>query len=132
MAETLTDKQLRNIEKYVVKLKKKLNRTDLDYTVQTSINSTDPKQTNWAVQITPPAIGLAPITYIAKSPDELVAQLKVSIENIDYTAVEIAWHNAQIEACNRTIEFHTERIQRLESGEEDETSEETTTEVVES
>lgn len=109
---------LKKIEVATVKLIKKLpKRPDVDYTVQVSINSTRPKHVDWAVQITPPAQGLAPITLIGSTPESLIERLKEYEGAIDYDLVETAWHNAQIKSAERTIEFHKERIERIKNGE---------------
>lgn len=105
---------LKRIEVATVKLIKKLpKRPDVDYTVQTSINSTRPKTVDWAVQITPPAQGLAPITLIGKTPESLIERLTEYAKYIDYDEVEVAWHKAQVDAAKRTIDFHEERVQRI-------------------
>lgn len=121
-----TVKDLREIEKYVVKLRKNFKRVDLDYTVQVSINSTDPKRVVYAMQMTPPANGLAPVTMIADSAAELVKRLKISIEHMDHKAVEIAWHEAQILSCENTKKGHEERIADIKKEDEENASTEET------
>ena len=114
-------KALKSAEKAIVKLRNKLKRVDLNYTVQISINSTDPTRVAYAAQMTPPAEGLAPVTFISyESMEDLVKKIKLATEHIDYTEVEKAYHAAQIEACERTIQGHRDRLEVLESdGEED-------------
>lgn len=112
MAETTTT-HLRKAEKLMLKFKKQLKRADLDYTVQASISSVDPSNIRFAAQIAPPAAGLEPVTFIAATGDELIEKIQNAIKNIDYTEVEKAFHAAQIEACQRTINFHNERIAEL-------------------
>lgn len=135
MSKNELNEKLKKIEAVTVKLINKLPRHDVDYTVQVSINSTRPRHIDWAVQITPPAEGLAPITFIKDTAEELIETIKLSTKTINYKEVEKAWHNAQILSCNRTIKYHEERILDLEKEEEDdngEDSEETaTTEKVE-
>ncbi len=109
------EKDLKKIEKVVVKLVNKLKRSDLDYTVQASINSTDRTVVKYAAQITPPAEGLAPITMISLTSEELIDKIKVATKNIDYEKVEQAYHEAQIQACERTIKGHKERIEEINS-----------------
>lgn len=122
-----TVKELRKIEKAFVKLRNKMKRADIDYVVQVSINSTDPKTVIYAAQMTAPAIGLAPIRILSKSAEELVDKIKAATENIDEKAVEIAYHKAQMEACDRTKLGHQERIDEL-NAEDEEQAEETVTE----
>lgn len=108
------ESDLKNIEKAIVRLRNKIKRVDLDYTVQVSISSVDPTVIMYAAQTTSPAKGLAPITFIEKSPEVLVQKIKAFTKNTDYDAVEEAYHKAQIEACKRTIMGHEERLAEME------------------
>lgn len=122
MAETLDS--LRKVEKVVVKLRNKMNRADLNYTVQVSVNSVDPTKLAYAAQITAPAEGLAPVTFISyESMDDLISKIKTATKGIDYEEIEKAYHAAQIEACQRTIAFHEERVKAIDNPEEAETNE---------
>lgn len=109
-----TEQTLKKIEKQLVKLRNKVRRADLEYTVQISVSSADPTVIIYAAQMTAPAKGLAPVTFIAKSADELIAQIKVSTKYMDYDKVEIAYHKAQVDACYRTIQGHEDRIKEIE------------------
>lgn len=108
-----TTKDLRDIEKAVVRLRNKMKRVDMNYTVQVSINSTDPQTVIYASQITSPATGLAPVTFIAKTAEELVKKIKGATKHIDLKQIEIAYHQAQIKSAKRTIEGHEDRIEEL-------------------
>lgn len=105
---------LRKIEKLVVKLRNKMKRADLDYLVQISIDSTQPAHINYAASITSPAKGLAPVAWVKDSAEELIEAVKLATKGIDYDAIEKAYHEAQIEACKRTILGHEERIKEME------------------
>lgn len=120
MATSETAKELRKIEKHFVKLRNNMRRADIDYTVQVSINSTDPKVVIYAAQLTAPANGLAPIRILARSAEELITKIDVAQKNIDEVAVEIAYHEAQIEACERTKLGHEERIAEIKAQQEEE------------
>lgn len=119
-----TSQELRQLEKAFAKLRNKLKRADLDFTVQVSISSTEPGKVYYAAQMTPPASNLAPIRMIAESAQELLAKIEVAVENIDYRAVEIAYHRAQMESCDRTKLGHQERIEELEAEQAEEDKEE--------
>lgn len=110
-----TKQELKKIEKKVVKLRNKLGRADLDYLVQVSINSTDPTVVTYAMQITAPANGLAPIAFVTKSAKELIERVELATKEINYEEVEKAYHLAQIKACERTIIGHRERITEIET-----------------
>lgn len=118
------DKDLQKLEKLAIKLVNKLKRRDLDYTIQASINSTDRTVVRYAVQITSPANGLMPITFIGLTPEELFDKIKVATKNIDYDKVEEAYHEAQILACERTIQGHKERIEEIKNPPKDNNKEE--------
>lgn len=111
-----TVEELRLIESSIARLRRKFNRMDLDYTVQISVNSTRPKTVSYVAQITPPAEGLAPVTFIShESADELLTMIKAAIKNIDQDKFEIAYHEAQIVACKQTIQSHEERIEYIKN-----------------
>lgn len=112
----LTTTELKKIEKALLKLRNKIKRADLDYTVQISINSTDPGTVTYAAQLTSPARGLAPVTFIKSSAEELIADIKAATKELNYDEIEKAYHEAQIEACKRTIEGHEERIKAIAEG----------------
>lgn len=114
MKDVIAD-QLRKAERATVRLRNKQSRADLDYTVQVSISSVDPTVVRWAMQMTPPAEGLAPITVIALTPEDLIEKIKSYTKHIDLEDIEKAYHKAQIEACKRTITGHEERIKELEN-----------------
>lgn len=111
--ETLTI--IANAEKALVKLRNKLKRVDLNYTVQVSVNSTQPTKISYAAQMSPPAEGLAPVTFIADTGDELIEKIKEATKHIDYGEVEKAYHQAQIQACERTIEVHKQRLTDIDA-----------------
>lgn len=52
----------------------------------------------------------------------------MTTKNIDYEKVEIAYHEAQIKACKRTIQGHEERIDEIKNPPETEDVEKTDTE----
>lgn len=109
--------ELKKIEKATVRLRNKIKRADLDYTVQISIASTDPTVLRYAAQLTSPAKGLAPITFISLSVDDLVKKIKEATKHLNYDEVEIAYHKEQIEACKRTITGHEEAIEAIKNPE---------------
>lgn len=107
---------LRKVEKLLVKTKKKIGRFDLDYTVQASINSTKPKAVAYAAQLTPPSPNLAPITFISHTgTEDLMKQVSAFLEDVDQDKVEIAYHEAQIVACNNTIKAHQDMIEKVKN-----------------
>ena len=72
------EKELKSARTLVNKIVKNFKRSDLDWTVQISINSTRPDRVNWCAQIEAPANGLQPITWIKESYAELEEALKTA------------------------------------------------------
>lgn len=120
MTKNDTDKTLQKIEKVAYKLRNNMKRADIDFTIQASRNTTDPGITRWALSMTAPANNLAPIVFISLTPEDLIEQIKGSIKTLDHAAVEKAYHEAQIQACERTIEGHKERVKAIDAGEAEE------------
>ena len=100
-------------EKLAIKLKKKLKRNDLDFSIQVSLSSADPGKIYYALQLTPVADGVAPMTFIKSDPDKLIEAIEAQLEKVDTAAVEVAYHEGQINHAKRTITFHQERIDEI-------------------
>lgn len=100
-------------EKLAIKIKKKIKRNDLDYSVQVSMSTSDPGQLYYALQITPVAEGIKPMTFIDKSPTAFIEKIEARLEDIDAEKIEIAYHESQIAHAKRTIEYHEESIKEL-------------------
>jgi hypothetical protein len=102
------------VEKLAVKFKKKLKRNDIDFNIQVSLSTTDPGQIYYALQFTSVAEGVAPITFIKKTPEDLITAVQAQLDSIDTAAVEKAYHESQINHAKRTITFHEERIEEID------------------
>lgn len=113
MTDTIK-KTIYDAEKLAIKFKKKLKRNDVEFNIQISLSSTDPGQIYYALQFTSVADGVAPITFIKKSPEELIAAIEAQLENIDTDQVEKTYHESQINHAERTIKFHKERIEEID------------------
>lgn len=111
------EKELKSLRNQVNKIIKNLNRNDLDWTVQFSINSTRPDRVNYCAQIESPANGLQPVTWVCKSLDELKAGLKTAEKSLDQDAVDKAWHESEIERAEALIKFHKEALEDGKEGE---------------
>lgn len=121
--QTLTE--LQKVEKAMNKLRNKLKRADLDYTVQVSITSIAPTEIVYAAQMTALANGLRPATFIShESIDDLVSQIKGFTETLDQVVLEKAYHEGQIIAARNTILGHEDAIKELENPTEDGEAEE--------
>lgn len=106
------EKQLKSVRNLVNKIIKNLGRSDLDWTVQVSINSTETDKVKYCCQIQAPANGLEPLTWICDSWDDLEAQLKSSVKNLDSDAVQRAWHEAEIARCEALIKYHKAELEK--------------------
>lgn len=128
MTKSTVPTELKKAYREFAKLRNNLKRADLDFTVQFSLSSTEPTTVYYAAQMTAPADGLAPIRIVTTDYEKLVEAIKVAAKDIDQTALEIAYHQEQMAACDRTKIGHEERIAELKG----ETEEETTTTAEES
>lgn len=114
MADTIKN-TLFAAEKLAIKIKKKARRNDLDFTVQVSVSSNDPKSVYYAAQITPFAEGIAPQTFIAKSGQELLDKMQAALDGkVSPSDIERAYHESQITHAKRTIEFHEGNIKAID------------------
>ena len=106
-------KNLRAIQKEVVAILKKLKKNSLDYNIQFALDSMRPDSVAYTVWIQPPAERINRLSWIGKDYDDLMAQLKEFETNTCDIDVEIAYHGAQIYACEETIKHHTQEIEKL-------------------
>lgn len=118
MADKITN-DLQKVERAMNKLKRKVKRADLDYNVQFSVNSVKPAHVVYTAQMTALAVGLRPATFISHvSVEDLIAQIKGFTDNLDWKKMEVAYHNGQISAAEKTIEGHKEAIEEVEKADE--------------
>lgn len=108
---------IQKAEKLALKIKKAAHRADLDYSIQVSMSSADPGVIYYALQLTPLADGLAPMTFIKKTPEDLITAIEAQLENLDEAYIEKAYHEAQVTHAERTIKFHQERIAQIQEQE---------------
>lgn len=106
-------------EKLAIKYKKKVKRNDIDFRIQVSLSSADPGVIYYALQFTSLAEGVAPVTFLKANAEEFIEAIEAQLKIIDDTAVEVAYHEAQIYHAKRNIKFHEERIEEITKGDED-------------
>lgn len=114
---------LKELQKIVVEILKRMKRPSLDYNIQFALDSMRPNMIEYTVWIQPPADRINRLSWIGKDFDDLVRQLKEFRDGTDDIDVEIAYHGAQIEACKETITHHENEIEKLKK-EKDERKEE--------
>lgn len=113
--------KLHELEKLVKKIiRKNLKDETLDYTVQVSRSSLETGKTKYSAMISSPAKGVQPILYSFSTYNELKSALEASLETLDRKDVELAFHQDRINAYTNKIAQHKERIEKIESGEDDE------------
>lgn len=112
------EKHLKEVQKQIVKILKKLKKPGLDYNVQFAVDSVRPNMIEYTVWIQPPAERINRLSWIGKDFDDLMSQLKHFEETTSDIDVEIAYHGAQIAACEETIAHHKAEIEKLSKGEE--------------
>lgn len=108
------DKELKRAVRSINKIIKNLGRQDLDFTVQLSVSSIHPESVKYCAQIEAPANGLAPITWVTDSYEELEKALKKAERNLDQKAVEKAFLASQIKAAEEKQKFFEEKLKELE------------------
>lgn len=109
--------QLLELEKLVKKIiRKALKDSTLDYTCQITVSSLEPRMLKYAAQISSPAKGVQPITYVFNSFNDLKNALAESEEEIDREKVELAFHQSRINTYKNKIDAHEKRIKQIEAG----------------
>lgn len=114
--------QLLTLEKLVKKiLRKSLKDNTLDYTIQFTVSSLEPGKVKYAAQISAPAKGVQPITFIFSKFEDLEASLTEAITGIDRKKVELTFHESRIDTYKSKIAQHEDRVNKLNDPEYDET-----------
>jgi len=112
---------LQTLEKIVKKiLRKSLKDNTLDYTVQITTSSLEPGKIKYAAQISAPAKGVQPITFIYDNYEMLKASLEESEKELSKKKVEITFHQSRINSYNNKVKQHEERMKQLEDPEYEE------------
>lgn len=121
--DTELTKNLKALQKEVVAILKKLKKPGLDYNIQFALDSLRPNMIEYTVWIQPPAERINRLSWIGKNFDDLMAQLKKFEQETSDIDVEIAYHGAQIYACEETIKHHQAEIEKLNKEKEGEKEE---------
>lgn len=112
-------KNLKALQKEVMAILKNMKKPGLDYNIQFALDSLRPNMIEYTVWIQPPAERINRLSWIGKDFDDLMAQLKKFEEETDDIDVEIAYHGAQIAACQETIDHHEKEIEKLKKEKEE-------------
>lgn len=112
------NKQFFEVARIMNKVLKGLKNNTLDWTYQESISSIHPDKVTYAVQLEAPAPGLAPVTWVCDTYDELKAKLEASEKYLDVAAVEKAWHESEITRAESLIKYHREALSKEDDEEE--------------
>ena len=103
--------QLQQLEKLAKKIiRKSLKNNTLDYTVQITISSLEPGKLKYAAQISEPAKGVQPITFIFDDYKTLEASLQEAAKELNPVKVEEAFHENRINTYKNKIAQHEERL----------------------
>lgn len=112
---------LYELEKLVKKvIRKSLKDNTLDYTVQYTVSSLEPNKIKYAAQISSPARGVQPITFVFDNYNDLKKSLEEAETEIDKLKVETIFHQSRINSYKNKISQHEERIKQIESGDAEE------------
>lgn len=117
-------KSLLEAEKLVVKIKKKVRRQDLDYTIQYVMDSTNPGVLKYGLIITPINEATGPMKFVASTGKELLEKLKYRLDNgLDQVEMQKDFHKFTIANIKKTIQYHEEQLKVLEQQEQEEEQE---------
>lgn len=117
MPKANNKENLHELEKIVKKIiRKSLKDNTLDYTVQYTISSLEPGKIKYAAQISSPAKGVEPVTYIYDNYKDLENSLVESVEGLDKRKVEMAFHQSRINTYMNKANAHKERLTQMEEG----------------
>lgn len=106
--------QLLKLEKHAKKiLRKSLKDNTLDYAIQFTVSSMEPGKVKYATQISSPAKGVQPITFIFDKYEDLEASLKEAVNGIDRKMVELTFHESRIDTYKNKISQHEDRMKQL-------------------
>lgn len=108
------DKNFKQAVLAINKIIKKMGRADIDFTVQVSTSSVHPNKAVYCAQIEAPANGLAPLTWVKNSWEELLKALKESEKKLDQEAIEKAYFASQVKAAEEKKKFFEEKLMELE------------------
>ena len=111
-------KNLKAIQKEIIAILKKLKKPSLDYDIRFGLSGMRPDMIEYSVWIQPPAERINRLSWIGKDYDDLISQLQAFKNGTDDVDVEIAYHGAQISACNETIKHHENEIEKLKKEKE--------------
>lgn len=95
------------------KFKKQAKIKDLKYVAQIS-ESQDDERPMYAVQFTNVGDNLAPVTFIDKTPDAVIVKIQNFLNDMDYDAVEIKYHEAQAYHAQETAKRHLKLIEEIQ------------------
>lgn len=113
-------KEVKDIKKLKVKINKilkNMKRSDLDWTIQTSVSSTEPNQLYYSALIASPNQSLQPITWVKKSYEELEEALETSAKVLDDKEVMKAYYKAEIQRAETLIKYYNDKTEALNSDE---------------
>ena len=110
----MDNKKFAEARKLVNKILKKVNRNDLDWTVQASISSIESRGITYSCQIQSPNSVLQPMTFVKSSWEELKKSLEACAETMDTDDIVLAYHLAEKKRSEDKIKFHEEMIKELE------------------
>lgn len=77
------------------------------------MSSLEPSILKYACQITSPASGVQPITFICNSFSELEASLELAAKELNPLKVELTFHENRINTFKNKIDQHQARVDQL-------------------
>lgn len=107
--------QLLELERLVKKImRKSLKDNTLDFTCQITISNLDEGKVKYAAQISSPAKGVQPITFVFDSFNDLKNALESSEKELNKKEIEKVFHQSRINTYKSKIAAHEARLVEME------------------
>lgn len=120
-ANNIEKEMLRELEKLVKRvIRKNLKDNTLDYTVQFTVSNLEPSQVKYAAQISSPAKGVQPITFVFDKFEDLKNSLAQAEKELNRDQVELVFHQNRINTLEQKVKAHKERMDQIAKGETEE------------
>lgn len=103
-------KNFAKARKHINKIVKNLNRNDLGWVLQISVNSFQPDKIKYCAEIEAPANGLQPLTWIKDSMEDLEKALEKAEKELNQKEVDKAYYASEAKRAGDKKAFFEEKL----------------------
>ena len=107
------EKKFKELRSKVQKILRNIKNANCDWTLQISLNSTEPNKVKYCCMIHIPTEGIAPITWVCDSFEELEQGLDKAVKELNADMVQIAWHQAELKKVENMKKYHEDSIKQI-------------------